>query len=246
MKVKNLLLSLVMVIATLLLGTSNVSAAKKIRLGTDATYAPFEFVDKNNKIVGFDIDLSRAVLTKLGYEVEIVNVDFGGLIAALVSGKIDIIASGMVSNPERLKVINFSNGYYVSGAKLAVNKDNNTIKSIADIKGRKIGAEIGSTSVQMIRDAGGEVVEYNGNPDLVMALKTKKIEGLVANATAILDSIKADKKANIKLVGDYIVKADICFGINKNNTELLEGVNRVLAEMRKSGEYNKLVKKWLE
>lgn len=115
------------------------SGEKVLRVGTTADFAPFEFQDENGstEYQGFDMDLIRAVAKEMGYTAEIQNVNFDGLIPAMESGNIDIIASGMTINEERKNQVEFSDPYYISGLTIVVPKDNTDINGFADLKGKK-------------------------------------------------------------------------------------------------------------
>ena len=113
------------------------SDAKVLRVGTEATYAPFEFQDdKSKEYIGFDMDLIRAVGKQMGYEVQIQNLSFDGLIPALEAGNIDLAASGMTITEERAKKILFSEPYYKAGISVMVKEGNNDIKSFNDLAGK--------------------------------------------------------------------------------------------------------------
>ena len=104
---------------------------KVLRVGTEPTFAPFEFQKEGSKSYdGFDMDLARAIGKQMGYKVEIVSMGFDALIPALNSGNIDVVAAGMSINEERQKAVTFSEPYYTSGLIVMVNKDNNEVKSL--------------------------------------------------------------------------------------------------------------------
>ena len=109
---------------------------KVLRVGTEPTFAPFEFQKEGSKSYdGFDMDLARAIGKQMGYKVEIVSMGFDALIPALNSGNIDVVAAGMSINEERQKAVTFSEPYYTSGLIVMVNKDNNEVKSVKDLEG---------------------------------------------------------------------------------------------------------------
>lgn len=122
-------------------------------VGTEPTFAPFEMKDeKTGEITGFDIELIKAIAEDQGFEVEIQAMGFDGLVNAIKTGTIDIVASGMTINEERQKEVDFSIPYVNSGLALAVHADNNDIKSVADLKGKTVSVQIGSTGSQQAQD----------------------------------------------------------------------------------------------
>ena len=111
---------------------------KVLRVGTEPTFAPFEFQKEGSKdYTGFDMDLARAIGKQLGMKVEIVSMGFDGLIPALNAGNIDAVAAGMTVTPERANNVKFSEPYYKSGLTVMVRKDDNVITGIESLKGKK-------------------------------------------------------------------------------------------------------------
>ena len=143
----------IMVMATMIAGCGGgdkkaAEPEKVLRVGTEPTFAPFEFQKEGSKSYdGFDMDLARAIGKQMGYKVEIVSMGFDALIPALNSGNIDVIAAGMSINEERQKAVTFSEPYYTSGLIVMVNKDNNEVKSVKDLEGKRIACQIGTTAV---------------------------------------------------------------------------------------------------
>ena len=118
---------------------------KVLRVGTNPTFAPFEFQAKgSNDLTGFDIDLAKALGKQMGYKVELVNLGFDGLIPALSTGNIDLAVSGMSITEERKNAVDFCDPYYTSGLIVLVRPDETNIKSINDLVGKRIGAQIGT------------------------------------------------------------------------------------------------------
>ena len=119
--------------------------AKVLRVGTEPTFAPFEFQKEGSKeYTGFDMDLIRAIGKQMGYKVEIMNMGFDALIPALSSGNIDTVIAGMSITPERQEAVLFSAPYYRSGLVVMVQKNNDTIKGIEDLVGKRIAVQIGA------------------------------------------------------------------------------------------------------
>ena len=119
---------------------------KVLRVGTNPTFAPFEFQAKgSNDLTGFDIDLAKALGKQMGYKVELVNLGFDGLIPALSTGNIDLAVSGMSITEERKNAVDFCDPYYTSGLIVLVRPDETNIKNINDLVGKRIGAQIGTT-----------------------------------------------------------------------------------------------------
>ena len=119
--------------------------AKVLRVGTEPAFAPFEFPKEGSKeLTGFDIELIQAIGKQMGTKVEIAGMGFDALIPALNAGNIDAAIAGMTITEERKKAVTFSDPYYTSGLIVMVKKDNTAVKSVDDLKGKRIAAQIGT------------------------------------------------------------------------------------------------------
>lgn len=233
-------------LAVMAISTACYAAAEKVlRVGTEPTFAPFEFTDDKGQFVGFDMDLIRAMGKEAGYKVEIQNIGFDALIPSLQTNIIDCAASGMTITAERAKVVNFSNPYYTAGLLVMVQKNNNTIKGYADLKGKKIACQIGTTGENKSREAGGEsVVAYNTNTEAAMELVNGGVDAVINDAPVVSFYLKTPAGKNCKAVGDILEAEEYGFAFNKNNTKLVKDMNKALATLKKNGEYDKLYAKW--
>ena len=125
-----------------------------IKVGTESTYPPYEFRDENNNLKGFDIEMMEAIAEKIGKKIEWVDMPFDSLIPALLSKKIDIIAAGLSATEERAKKVSFSTPYEISLSTFIVKADRNSIKSIEDLKGKVVTAQLGT-----VQDAYAKTIE---------------------------------------------------------------------------------------
>ena len=165
-------------------GSDTKQAAKEqkvIKVGTEPTFAPFEFQEKGSKeFTGFDMDLARAIGKKLGKKVEIQNMGFDALIPALNSGNIDVAAAGMSITDERKKAVTFSDPYYTSGLVVVVTKDNDGVKSIKDLEGKKIAVQIGTTGADKAgKVPGAKVTSFNTNAEVFLELENKGVDAVI-------------------------------------------------------------------
>ena len=147
--------------------SSSSSASKNgipsvIRVGSETTFPPFEFT-KDDKYVGFDIDLADAIIKQMGSKMEFKSMGFDALIPAVQSGQIDLIAAGLNATPERAKQVAFSDPYFTQdGFVIIVNKDNDSIKDWADLEGKNIGAQVGTQQVKLAQEAKAANVRPDG------------------------------------------------------------------------------------
>ena len=203
-----------------------------VRVGAETTFPPFEFT-KDDKYVGFDLDLAEAVIKQMGSKMEFKSMGFDALIPAVQSGQIDMIASGLSANPEREKQVAFSDVYFdKNGFVIIVNKDNDSLKDWADLEGKKVGAQVGTEPVKMIQEAKGEVKQLDSNAQAFMELRAKTLD------------MKQGGSEDLKIVGTPKTDVGFVFAMKKENKELQAAVNKALKELKANGEYDKIFEKW--
>ena len=227
-------------------GDKKADSQKVLRVGTEPTFAPFEFQKEGSKSYdGFDMDLARAIGEKLGYKVEIVSMGFDALIPALNSGNIDMVAAGMSINDERKQAVTFSDPYYTSGLTILVNKDNTEVKSIKDLEGKRIACQIGTTGEKTARSvAGAKVTAFNTNDEAVMELKNKGVDAVINDGPVVGYYLAQGGNKTMMTVGDVMDAEEYGLAVKKGNDQLAKDVNKALAELKKNGEYDKLYKTW--
>ena len=215
---------------------------KVLRVATEPTFAPFEFQEEgSDKLSGFDMDLIRAIGAKMGYKVEIANMGFDALIPALNTGNIDVAIAGMSITDERKQAVGMSDPYYTSGLIVMVQKDNNDIKSIEDLKGKRIAAQIGTTGAAKAHSVEGAVVtEFNTNTESAMELTNGGVDAVI-NDSPVIGYYLAQGGSE---VAKTVEAEQYGIAVKKDNTKLLEDINKALAELKKDGEYDKIYKTW--
>jgi arginine/lysine/histidine transporter system substrate-binding protein len=221
---------------------------KVLTMGTSADYAPFEFIDtaKGDDIIGIDPEIAKAVAEKLGYEVKINDMDFGGLIQALQSGQVDFVMSAMSATDDRRKSVDFSEIYYTS-KHMIVSKKDSGIKKVEDLSGKKVGVQLGSIQEEKANELAEEVdmtVENrNRIPEVIQEIKAGRFD-----AAIIEDTVAAGYLDNNEdLEGFTIEDADGGYAAAfPKDSELTEEFNKALKEMIDSGEIDAIIKKWFE
>lgn len=222
---------------------------KTYYVGTEPTFKPFEYTDEESgEIIGFDIDLIKAIAEDQGFNVEVQNLGFDGLITAVQTGNIDIIASGMTIKPERAEKVDFSTPYINSGLALAVPQDNDTITSVEDLKGKSVAVQIGTTGAgkaQELVDAGivKEVKTFNTIDVVMMELTNGGVDAVI-NDFPVTNAFIKKQPGKIKIVGDPITSESYGFAVQKGNTELLEMINNGLQNAIDNGTYEQLENKY--
>ena len=220
---------------------------KVLRVGTESTFAPFEFQKEGSKdYTGFDMDLARAIGKQLGMKVEIVSMGFDGLIPALNAGNIDAVAAGMTVTPERANSVKFSEPYYKSGLSVMVRKDETAITGIESLKGKKIAVQIGTTgAMEAHKIADAKVVEFNTNTEAALELKNGGVDAVVNDLPVVAYFLQqGGGKDFAKMVGKVVTAEEYAIAVKKGNDKLAGDINKALAELKKNGEYDKIYKTW--
>lgn len=227
-------------------GDKKTESEKVLRVGTEPTFAPFEFQKEGSKTYdGFDMDLARAIGKQLGYKVEIVSMGFDALIPALNSGTIDVVAAGMSINDERKQAVTFSDPYYTSGLIILVNKDNTEVKSIKDLEGKRIACQIGTTGEKMARSvAGAKVTAFNTNDEAVMELKNKGVDAIINDSPVVGYYLAQGGNKTMMTVGDVMEAEQYGLAVKKGNDKLAQDINKAMLDLKKNGVYDNIYKTW--
>ena len=215
----------------------------------EPTFPPFDTTDENGELDGFDVDLMNAIAEDQGFEIEWTQLGFDGLIPALESKQIDIIASGMWASPERAKIVDFSTTYYDSGLVLAVKVDNNTITGADSLTSdMKVAAQIGTSSADLVQqwEDEGKIAEakiYDKVNEAVMDLQNGTVDALL-NDKPVTTEYMSKQPDKIKIVGDILNEESYGFAVNKENKDLLDMINAGLQNVIDNGTYDQLLAKW--
>lgn len=227
-------------------GTAAVKTAKDgvLTMATNATFPPYEYYEGND-IVGIDAEIAKAIADKLGLKLEIQDMEFNSIITAVQSGKADIGLAGMTVTDERKQSVDFSDSY-ATGIQSVIVKDGSSIKSIDDLKGKKIGVQLATTGDIYAKDDFGEenVEEYNKGADAVMALTSGKIDAVIIDNQPAKSFVETTDGLQI-LDTDY-VQEDYAAAIAKGNDDLLNAVNGALKELKEDGTIQKILDKYIK
>ena len=233
------------VILFLMLILSSLSfAAKKLYVGTNAEFAPYEYLE-NGKMVGFDIELMDAIGEELGYEIVWSNMSFDGLLPALQMKKIDAVIAGMSQTPERQKDVTFSMPYLLFSSDehyVIVNEESSYVKK-EELNGKKIGVQIGTMQEEFAKDLGGLPQLYNSWTGALMDLQQNKIDAVIiadVSGEEYLKTMKGIKK--IDVVEENFPGASIA--LRKGETELAEQINQAILKIDADGKYFEILQKY--
>lgn len=210
-------------------------------VSTSADNPPFEFV-KNGKIEGFDIDLINFISKKLNKKVEIRNMDFFGLIPALTTKKTDIVIAALSKTENRAKQVDFSIPYFKASTALLTKNDSN-IKSKKDLKGKKIGVQLGSTWEKIAKELEAEfsmeIKILTNNNTLFEELKNNNIDVMIMEEYQVQEFINKNPNFNLIELPDYTSEFVIAF---PKDSPLVEEINRIIQESL--GEIKQIEKNW--
>lgn len=206
-------------------------------VGLNAGYAPFEFHIMENgedKIVGFDIDIAEEIAKELGVELEIKDMKFDSLLSALSNDKIDLIISGMTPTEERKKSVDFSDIYYVAGQAMLVRaEDAEKYNSFEALKGKKVGAQLGSIQADLVEEniEDADIQLLNDVNDLILGLKSNKIEALVVEEVVADMVIENNPELTISEEKIEYFDEGVAIAVKKGSPKLLESVNKTLDKL---------------
>ncbi|MGU3398937.1 amino acid ABC transporter substrate-binding protein [Brucellaceae bacterium D45D] len=250
MKFASILVSVGLVQAALLspsLAGENLDAIKKagvLKIGTEGTYAPFTFHDKENKLVGFDVEIGEAVADKLGVKPEFVEGKWDGLIAGLDANRYDAVINQVGITEERKQKFNFSNPYIVSKVVLIVKDDNDTIKDFADLKGKKSAQSLTSNYGKIAKDAGAELVATDGFDQSIQLVLTGRAEATLNDSLSYLDFKKQQPNAPVKIAAEKENADASGIIVRKGDDELVAAINKALDDIKADGTYDKIAQKY--
>ncbi|HDD0320143.1 TPA: ABC transporter permease subunit [Staphylococcus aureus] len=213
----------------------------ELRVGLSADYAPMEFehtVNGKTEYAGVDIDLAKKIAKDNNLKLKIVNMSFDSLLGALKTGKIDIIISGMTSTPERKKQVDFSDSYMMTKNIMLVKKDKvNEYKDIKDFNNKKVGAQKGTEQEKIAQTEieNASITSLSRLPDVILALKSGKVEGAVVEKPVAEEYLKQNPKLGISNVKFNEEEKDTVIAVPKDSPKLLSQVNKTIKEVKDKG-----------
>ncbi len=259
MKMLSKILSLLMVLCLVFTLAACGEKEKTLLVATNAEFEPFESLNSDGEIVGFDIDLLNAIAKKMGYKVKYENMEFDGVVAAVANGTCDLAISGLTINAKRSKSVSFSTPYYSGAAQiLIVGKDDTyytgTDKATLDkqLKGQKIGVCSGYTGQFYaegdeewgFKKIEGATVNIYENISLAIAdLKAGNINAIIMDDSVAKEAVAANADA-VKLIDIALTVEEYGIAIDKTNKKLKKEVDKALNELVKDGTVDKLLEKY--
>ena len=221
-----------------------VHAQAVLRVVTDPTFPPMEFA-KDGKRTGFDIELTEALAAVMGRKVEWIDIDFKGLIPALVSNRADLAMSAIYITDERKKVVDFSDPYFAGGLVVLTTRAG-PIKTLKDLDGKKVSVQVGTKSVGYLKDNHPKVerVEVEKNQEMFNLVEIGRADAAVTGKPAA--KVFAQAKPTLWVLPDQLTTEEYGIAVRKDTPELRDAVNVALKKIKADGTYDKLVQKWFE
>ena len=229
---------------------SDASEAAKLTMATEATFPPYEYYD-GDAIVGIDVEVAQAIADKLGMELEVTDIAFDSIVPGVQTGKYDMGMAGMTVTEDRKEQVNFSDSY-ATGVQVVIVKDDGPITSVDDLfadgANTVVGTQAGTTgfiyATSDIEDAGlGTVKSFGKTTDAVEALKNGQVDCVILDNEPAKALVAANEGLHI-LDTEYAVE-DYAIAIAKENTDLLEKVNKALSELTADGTLQSIVDKYI-
>jgi cystine transport system substrate-binding protein len=214
-----------------------IKRAGVLRIGTEGTYAPFTFHDPSGTLVGFDVEIAEQVAKHIGVKPQFVEGQWDGLIAGIDAGRYDVVVNEVGINPQRQAKYDFSEPYIASKAALIVRADDDSIKSFADLSGKKSAQTITSNFGKLAQQSGAEIVPTEGFDQSMALLLQHRADATINDSLSYLDFKKHKPDAPVKIAA---TQADADFSgilLAKGKPELLAAINSALDAMKKDGTY---------
>lgn len=217
-------------------------------LGLDDSFPPMGYRNDNNEIVGFDIDLAKEVTNRMGVTLKLQPIDWNAKEQELNTGNIDCIWNGFTITEDRKKVINFTDPY-VNNDMVAVVRSNSPAKALADLSGKKVGLQAGSTAAEAVygneafASSLDEVVEVKDNLTALMDLEIGGVDAVVLDLFVAIDNIERSGK-DFRILDEHLAKEEYGIGFRKNDQALRDEVQKYLNEMAADGTMAKISTDW--
>ncbi|MBI9091550.1 MAG: ABC transporter substrate-binding protein [Desulfobacterium sp.] len=245
---KSLIVSVVLGLA-LVAGTAFAGNITKVRIGTEGAYPPFNYVDKNGDLQGFDVDIAKAICKAAGVECEFVMQDWDGLIPGLLAKKFDAIIASMSITQERLKKVDFTKKYYLTPAKFACKKGFKVEITPEGLKGLNVGVQRGTIHDNFVRDKFGKTVKiksYATLDEANMDLISGRIDLVFADSVALSDGLlKSEAGKDYDFIGPGFTDQKwfgegIGIAVRKGSPDLVSLLNKAILDIRANGDYQKV------
>lgn len=236
--------------------TIQAKVPESIKIGSDTSYAPFDFIDKNGEISGFNIEITKALCEKAKIKCEFQTTDFDALIPSLLSRKIDMISSSLMMTEKRKKQIAFSDEIFITNSRLIAKKDSDLLPTIESLKGKRVGVEQGTSQEHFANDKwrpnGVVIVPYQNQLQVFSDLAAGRLDAALQDeVTGSYAFLKQPQGKDFAFAGDVLsdkgyFDVGVGLGFRKKDDELREAFNQALVEILNDGTYKKINDKYFD
>lgn len=249
------IITIITVVAVLIVGNATAKDWKKVRIGTEGAYPPFNFIDKKGQVQGFDIDIAKALCEAMGVECEFVTQDWDGIIPGLLAKKYDSIIASMSITEERKKKVDFTEKYYMTPAKFVTKKGAGIEISKEGLKGKTVGVQRATVAENFLRDKFGDTVKiksYATQDEVNMDLISGRIDLVIADSVVLLGGLlETEKGKDYEFVGPGFSDKKwfgdgIGIAVRKGEDDLRKMFNKAIKEIRANGTYQKINAKYFD
>ena len=226
-------------------GGSSSGSNDVLRVATEGTYAPFSFhAPGSNELTGYDVEVAKAVGAKLGKKVEFSETQFDSIFAGLEANRYDVIANQVTINPERQAKYLFSAPYTVSGGVIVTRADDNSVHSLADVKGKRSAQSTTSSFAEVATKAGAQVEPVEGFTQAITLLKQKRVDVTINDSLALLEYQKTTGDKGVKIAAKIDQPTEQALVFRKNEAALQTQVDGALKALRADGTLARLSEKY--
>ena len=218
----------------------------KLVVALEGAWQPWSYHDESDTLVGYDVEVSRAIAEKLGVEPEYVESDWDSLFAGLDAGRFDIVCNGVEVTDERAKTYDFTTPYGYIHTALAVRKDNEDIKSFEDLKGKTTANSLASTYMELAESYGATVQGIDTLEETIQLLTAGRIDATLNADVSFYDYLNVHPDADFKLVAQTEDASHVAIPVRKgdDSASLLEAINTAIEELRADGTLKALGEKY--
>lgn len=252
---RKLLTFILAFVVVLIAGNATAKDWKKVRIGTEGAYPPFNFIDKKGQLQGFDIDIAKALCEAMGVKYKFVIQDWDGIIPGLLAKKYDCIIASMSITEERKKKVDFTEKYYMTPAKFVVKKGAGIEISEKGLKGKTVGVQRATIHENFVRDKFGDTVKikaYATQDEANMDLVSGRVDLVIADSVVLLDGfLQKDEGKDFEFVGPGFTDKKwfgegIGIAVRKGEDDLREMLNKGIKKIRADGTYQKISAKYFD